>query len=339
MVVNPRHPYHLLANSMVWLVRIDIREPPAASRCPPGSKNSPTSRRHEHGTQHASTRRSSSEPASPASAPQSAWPKPASTTSSSSNAADRVGGTWRDTTYPGASCDIPSLLYSFSFVKNPTWSRTYSPAAEICRHIEDMATRFDIRRHIRFGHEVTGLTFDEDAGVWTATTRTANASRPHRGPGLRPAVRRQLPGHPRHRQLPGSQDPQRPLGPRLRLHRQARRRHRHRRQRDPDHPRTGQAGRLRQGLPAHAGLGAAPRRHRHSAGRPGAVRQSPCHPTACPAGAVLGPRGQRDGAGVEHPADVAGRPAGPSPPARAGQRPVAAPPADARLSRRAASAC
>jgi cation diffusion facilitator CzcD-associated flavoprotein CzcO len=83
--------------------------------------------------------------------------------------ADRVGGTWRDTTYPGASCDVPSLLYSYSFVKNPTWSRTYSPAPEICRHLEDMATRFDIRRHIRFGHEVTGLVFDEDAGVWTAT--------------------------------------------------------------------------------------------------------------------------------------------------------------------------
>lgn len=84
---------------------------------------------------------------------------------------DRVGGTWRDTTYPGASCDIPSLLYSFSFVKNPKWSRTYSPAAEIRRHIEDMAARFDIGRHIRFGHEVTGLTFDENAGIWTATTK------------------------------------------------------------------------------------------------------------------------------------------------------------------------
>ena len=81
-----------------------------------------------------------------------------------------MGGTWRDTSYPGASCDIPSLLYSYSFVKNPTWSRTYSPAGEICRHIEEMADRFDIRRHIRFGQEVTGLSFDEDAGVWTATT-------------------------------------------------------------------------------------------------------------------------------------------------------------------------
>lgn len=74
---------------------------------------------------------------------------------------DRVGGTWRDTRYPGASCDVPSLLYSYSFVKNPKWSRTYSPAAEIYRHIEEMANRFDIRRHIRFGHEVTGLAFDE----------------------------------------------------------------------------------------------------------------------------------------------------------------------------------
>lgn len=80
---------------------------------------------------------------------------------------DRVGGTWRDTSYPGAACDIPSLLYSFSFVTNPTWSRAYSPAAEICRHIEEMAERFDVRRHIRFGTEVSGLSFDEATGVWT----------------------------------------------------------------------------------------------------------------------------------------------------------------------------
>lgn len=85
--------------------------------------------------------------------------------------ADRVGGTWRDTTYPGASCDVPSLLYSYSFVQNPAWSRTYSPAAEIYRHLEDMADRFDIRSRIKFGQEVKDLTFDEEAGVWTATTK------------------------------------------------------------------------------------------------------------------------------------------------------------------------
>ncbi len=82
---------------------------------------------------------------------------------------DRIGGTWRDTTYPGAACDIPSLLYSFSFVKNPTWSRAYSPADEICRHIEEMADRFDVRRHIRFNTEVTGLAFDANSGTWTVT--------------------------------------------------------------------------------------------------------------------------------------------------------------------------
>jgi cation diffusion facilitator CzcD-associated flavoprotein CzcO len=85
--------------------------------------------------------------------------------------ADRVGGTWRDTTYPGAACDIPSLLYSFSFVKNPTWSRAYSPAGEICTHIEDMVDRFDLRRRIEFGTEVNGLEFDETEGTWTVKTQ------------------------------------------------------------------------------------------------------------------------------------------------------------------------
>lgn len=83
---------------------------------------------------------------------------------------DRVGGTWRDNTYPGAACDIPSLLYSFSFVKNPDWSRAYSPAGEIRQHIEDMVDAFDLRRRIQFGIEVNGLAFDEAEGVWTVKT-------------------------------------------------------------------------------------------------------------------------------------------------------------------------
>ncbi|MDO3636064.1 flavin-containing monooxygenase [Mycolicibacterium arseniciresistens] len=80
---------------------------------------------------------------------------------------DRVGGTWRDNTYPGAACDIPSLLYSFSFVPNPSWSRAYSPADEICRHIEELVDDSGLRSRIRFGVEVTGLHFDEAAGEWT----------------------------------------------------------------------------------------------------------------------------------------------------------------------------
>lgn len=83
---------------------------------------------------------------------------------------DRVGGTWRDNTYPGAACDIPSLLYSFSFVANPTWSRAYSPAEEIRRHIEAMVEEFDLTRRIQFGVEVNGLAFNEDDGTWTIKT-------------------------------------------------------------------------------------------------------------------------------------------------------------------------
>jgi cation diffusion facilitator CzcD-associated flavoprotein CzcO len=84
---------------------------------------------------------------------------------------DRVGGTWRDNTYPGVACDIPSLLYSFSFVKNPSWSRTYPSGGEICAHIEDIADQFGLRDLIRFGTEVTGLSFDGETGVWTAATK------------------------------------------------------------------------------------------------------------------------------------------------------------------------
>lgn len=80
--------------------------------------------------------------------------------------AGRVGGTWRDATYPGAACDIPSQLYSFSFAKNPQWSRTYSPSAEICAHIEELAERFDLVKDIRFDTEVTKLVFDKAEGIW-----------------------------------------------------------------------------------------------------------------------------------------------------------------------------
>jgi len=85
--------------------------------------------------------------------------------------ADRVGGTWRDATYPGAACDIPSQLYSFSFAKNPNWSRTYSPSAEICAHIEDLAERFDLVKDIQFRTEVTKLAFDKANARWEVTAK------------------------------------------------------------------------------------------------------------------------------------------------------------------------
>ncbi|MCK5755730.1 MAG: NAD(P)/FAD-dependent oxidoreductase, partial [Mycobacterium sp.] len=62
---------------------------------------------------------------------------------------DRPGGTWRDNTYPGAACDIPSRLYSYSFAPNPGWSRTYSGSAEILSYIQRMVDDHDLDSVIR----------------------------------------------------------------------------------------------------------------------------------------------------------------------------------------------
>ncbi|WP_304113576.1 NAD(P)/FAD-dependent oxidoreductase [Mycolicibacterium bacteremicum] len=83
----------------------------------------------------------------------------------------RVGGTWRDNTYPGAACDIPSRLYSYSFAPNPDWSHTYSGSAEILGYIDRMVDTHGLAPRIRFGHEVTGLEYDESQGVWTIRFR------------------------------------------------------------------------------------------------------------------------------------------------------------------------
>ena len=65
-----------------------------------------------------------------------------------------VGGTWRDNTYPGVACDVPSHLYSFSFAPNPSWSRMFSPGPEIRAYLERCATDFGVLPHVRFGSEV-----------------------------------------------------------------------------------------------------------------------------------------------------------------------------------------
>lgn len=81
-----------------------------------------------------------------------------------------IGGTWRDNQYPGAACDIPSHLYSYSFAMNPDWSRGYSPSAEILEYIHGLADQFDLRRLVRFGCNVTRLEFDEAGAFWKIAT-------------------------------------------------------------------------------------------------------------------------------------------------------------------------
>jgi cation diffusion facilitator CzcD-associated flavoprotein CzcO len=81
-----------------------------------------------------------------------------------------VGGTWWANTYPGCACDVPSHLYSFSFALNPDWSQTYSTQPEIRDYLRGIVERFDLRRNIRLGHEVTQATWDDEAGYWELET-------------------------------------------------------------------------------------------------------------------------------------------------------------------------
>ncbi len=71
--------------------------------------------------------------------------------------ADDVGGTWRENTYPGIACDVPSHLYSYSFEPNPDWSHTFSPGGEIQAYFSDVARRHGVYELTRFGDEVTAL--------------------------------------------------------------------------------------------------------------------------------------------------------------------------------------
>ena len=83
---------------------------------------------------------------------------------------DTVGGVWRANTYPGAACDVPSHLYSFSFAPGHNWSRRYAPQPEILDYMEEITDRFEMRPHLRLGTEVTDARFDPSEGRWTLTT-------------------------------------------------------------------------------------------------------------------------------------------------------------------------
>ncbi len=83
---------------------------------------------------------------------------------------DDVGGTWRDNTYPGAACDVPSQLYSFSFAPNPDWSRSFSPQPEIQAYIRRVAEGSGVLDRFRFRTEVEDARWDEDARVWRVRT-------------------------------------------------------------------------------------------------------------------------------------------------------------------------
>ncbi|MGH3612144.1 MAG: flavin-containing monooxygenase [Pseudonocardia sp.] len=84
--------------------------------------------------------------------------------------ADDVGGAWRDNTYPGCACDVPSTLYSFSFAANPDWTASFSPQGEIHHYLRDCVRRFDLHSHLRLDHEVLEARWDSDRTHWSIET-------------------------------------------------------------------------------------------------------------------------------------------------------------------------
>ncbi len=83
---------------------------------------------------------------------------------------ERVGGVWRANTYPGAACDVPSHLYSFSFAPGHHWSKRYAPGPEILSYLDEITREYGIEPHLRLGTEVTSAEFDAELGCWTLNT-------------------------------------------------------------------------------------------------------------------------------------------------------------------------
>jgi cation diffusion facilitator CzcD-associated flavoprotein CzcO len=83
--------------------------------------------------------------------------------------ADSVGGTWRENTYPGVACDVPSHVYSYSFELNPNWSHAYSSGEEIWQYCTDCVEKYDLAQHLELGQEVASVKFD--GNHWCVQTR------------------------------------------------------------------------------------------------------------------------------------------------------------------------
>ena len=81
--------------------------------------------------------------------------------------ASGIGGTWRENTYPGCSCDVPLHMYQYSFDMRPTWTKKYVFAADIKDYLESVVDKYGLRGHIRFNTEIDDARFDEASGAWT----------------------------------------------------------------------------------------------------------------------------------------------------------------------------
>jgi cation diffusion facilitator CzcD-associated flavoprotein CzcO len=88
--------------------------------------------------------------------------------------ASSIGGTWRDNSYPGCTCDIPSHIYSYSFAPNPGWSHSFSRQPEILAYLSQVAERYRLPGHIRLETEVREARWDGPAMRWRVRTTRGN---------------------------------------------------------------------------------------------------------------------------------------------------------------------
>ena len=111
-----------------------------------------------------------------------------------------LGGTWRHNTYPGAACDVPSHLYSYSFAQRTDWTRLCSPQPEILAYAEEVARRHGVDRLVIGDTEVTACRWDDDDGDVVGRDRGRHDLRGRRDrPGHRPAAPPGPAGDPRRR--------------------------------------------------------------------------------------------------------------------------------------------
>ena len=91
--------------------------------------------------------------------------------------ASEVGGVWRENRYPGAACDSPANLYSYSFEPHDRSTRRYATQPEILGYLKRCARKHGIESHLKLGTEITHVTFDEDAEVWRLRTASGEEHR------------------------------------------------------------------------------------------------------------------------------------------------------------------
>jgi len=84
--------------------------------------------------------------------------------------ADRVGGTWRENTYPGLTCDVPSHSYTYSFAPNPDWTRHFPGGPEIYAYFEGVAQKYGVTEQIQFNEEIVSCVYGD--GLWTVETKS-----------------------------------------------------------------------------------------------------------------------------------------------------------------------